>query len=100
MHARLPRSDLRGELRSTEGPLHRTLGHGVVGGTGGLRIAALCWEDEPWVAMRGPVFAQDLEGGLRQRDEAIFGSFAPVDVEHHTMTVDVSGLPASARAHA
>jgi len=38
------------------------------------------------------VLTQDLEGGLRQRDETIFGSFAAVDVEHHAGAIDIGDL--------
>ena len=90
MHAGFSGADLSGEPCAAEGALHRAFSHGMVSRACGLRITPHRRKDKSRVAMGGPVFAQDLEGSLRQGDETIFGAFTAVDVEHHAMTVDVS----------
>ena len=36
-----------------------------------------------------PVLAQQLKSGLRQRDIAVLGALAAVDMDHHALTVDI-----------
>ena len=46
--------------------------------------------------MGGPVFAEGLERARRQRDEAVLGALAAVDVDHHAGAVDVADLEVEA----
>jgi hypothetical protein len=39
-----------------------------------------------------PIAAEQEEGGLRERDVAIFGALAPVDMNHHSGGVDIGGF--------
>ena len=50
------------------------------------------------VAVGGPVLAERLQSGIGQRDIAVLGSLAAMDVDHHALAVDVGdfqvlGLP-------
>src|SRR4051794_37509545 len=55
-------------------------------------IAAGGGEEPGRVAMGGPVFAEGLERGRRQGDEAVLGALAAMDVDHHPGAVDVADL--------
>jgi hypothetical protein len=72
--------------------LHAVLGHGVCGGDGGFLIAADGGEEPVRVAMRAPVVPEHLEGAGRERDVAVAGAFATVDVDHLARAVDVADL--------
>jgi len=37
----------------------------------------------------GPIASEQLEGGLGERDVAIFGTLATVDMDHHTGGIDI-----------
>ena len=39
--------------------------------------------------MSEPVLTQQMEGGLGQRDVAVLGAFAAVDMDHHALAVDI-----------
>ena len=39
--------------------------------------------------VRAPVLAQQMKSGLRQRDIAVLGALAAVDMDHHALTVDI-----------
>lgn len=41
-----------------------------------------------------PVLAQDLECGMRQRDEAVFGTLAPMHMDHQALAVDIRDFQA------
>ena len=49
-------------------------------------------EDPPRVAMSLPVAPEHPQSGLRQRDVAILGALAAVDVDHHAGAIDVGYL--------
>ena len=46
--------------------------------------------------MGEPVLAQQMESGLRQRDIAVLGALAAVDMDHHALTVDVGDFEMAA----
>jgi hypothetical protein len=56
---------------------------------GSLPVAAQGWEEELRMAVGEPIAAEQVEGGLGEREVAIFGALAPVDMDHHTGGVDI-----------
>jgi hypothetical protein len=42
--------------------------------------------------MSGPVFAQHVQGARRQRDVAVLGSLATMNMNDHPLAVDIAGL--------
>ena len=69
--------------------LKGALGHGLGSVIGIGFFVAASGEDQTGMAMSEPVLAQQMEGGLRQRDVAVLGAFAAVDMDHHALTIDV-----------
>ena len=65
---------------------------GIVAAGPSLPLSAQAGEDPQRVAVQLPVVAQDMEGGFRQRDVAILGAFAPMDMDAHPVLVDVADL--------
>ena len=63
-------------------------------------IAAGGGEEPGGMAMGGPVFAEGLERARRQRDEAVLGALAAMDVDHHAGGVDVADLEVEALGEA
>ena len=59
-------------------------------------IAAGGGEEPGGMTMGGPVAAEGLEGAGRQRDEAVLGALAAMDVDHHAGAVDVADLEVEA----
>ena len=53
-------------------------------------VAAFGWEEQLRIPMRLPVLAQNLQSTLRQRHEAILGSLAMTNVNHHSTAVNIS----------
>ena len=44
------------------------------------------------LGLRCEALAQNEEGCLRQREEAILGAFPAVDVQHHTLAINIPHL--------
>src|SRR6516165_621819 len=77
---------------AAEGALDAGAFHGGVG-EGGLSVIAAGGGEEPGgVAVGGPVSAEGLERAGRERDEAILGALAAMDVDHHAGAGDVGDL--------
>ena len=68
---------------AAQGALDAGALHGAVGGGGPAVVAAGGGEEPGRMAMGGPVFAEGLQRARRQRDEAVLGALAVVDVDHH-----------------
>jgi hypothetical protein len=69
--------------------LDAAFGHGLGGLLGLGWLMAASGKDKPGVFVSTPVAAQQNEGGLRQRDVAVLGTLAAVDMDHHAPAVDV-----------
>ena len=76
-------------LGPTEGPLDTTFRHGGLSFLCSLPVAAQGWEEELRMVVGEPIAAEQVEGGLGERDVAIFGALAPVDMNHHSGGVDI-----------
>ncbi len=46
------------------------------------------------IFMCNPIPTQQVKGIMWKRDIAVFGSFAPVDMDHHTLAVNIGNLQA------
>ena len=76
-------------LGAAEGALDTAFGHGGLSFLCSLPVAAQGWEEELRMAVGEPIAAEQEEGGLGERDVAIFGALAPVDMDHHASGVDI-----------
>jgi hypothetical protein len=76
-------------LGATEGPLDTTFGHGRRSLPGSITASAESWEEEAGVTVGGPIASEQLEGGLGERDVAILGPLAAVDMDHHAGGIDI-----------
>jgi hypothetical protein len=76
-------------LGLAKGILDAALSHGLGGLFGIGCFVAASWKNETGMAMSEPVLAQQMEGGLGQRDVTILGTLAAVDMDHHAPAVDV-----------
>ena len=85
-------TDADSKLGVAEGALHAAFGHGLDGLFGIGCFVAASWEDKTGMAMSEPVLAQPMEGRLGQRDVAVLGALAAVDMDHHALAVDVADL--------
>lgn len=61
--------------------LHRGFAHGLGRKSGLFVVASFGGKDPKGVFMTRVVTSQDMQGGLRQRDEAIFGTFPTMDMD-------------------
>jgi hypothetical protein len=43
-----------------------------------------------------PIAAEEVEGGWRERDVAVFGALSPVDMDHHAGGVDIGDFEVEA----
>ena len=55
-------------------------------------VFALGREDPLFVTMGFVVLSESEQGGLWQRDHSIFGALTSVDVNHHSLGVDIRNL--------
>ena len=80
-----PQTEAEGALQS--GPLDR------FGGGGGALSAVTFGREEPLpMTMSLPLFSEQLEGALRQRDITVGIAFAGADVQEHALGIDVPDL--------
>ena len=73
----------------TKGALDTALGHGSLRLLGTFAASAKGREEKMGMAVSAPIAAQQPQSGLRQRDVAILGALAAVDMDHHALTVDI-----------
>jgi hypothetical protein len=73
----------------TEGALDTTFGHGRLSLLGSCAASAKGGEEETRVAVGYPIAAEQMEGGLGERDVAILGALPTVDMDHHPVAVDI-----------
>ena len=55
-------------------------------------VFALGWKNPVFVAMGFVIFPEDLQGGFRQRDQAIFGTLSSMDMDEHSLGVDIFNM--------
>jgi hypothetical protein len=82
-------SDCCLELGFAESALDGGFGHGGLGLRGPFAISSKSREKKCRMSVSEPMLTQELEGGVRQGEVTILGSFATVDVDHHALAVDV-----------
>jgi hypothetical protein len=82
-------SDSSSHLGPTEDPLDTAFGHGRRSVVCSSAVTANGREEEARVAVGPPIASEQMEGGLRERDIAILGTLAAVDMDHHAAGVDV-----------
>jgi len=75
--------------RLAKGALDAALGHRLGRLMGIVSLMAASWENKPGMAMSEPVLAQQMECGLGQRNVAVLGALAAVDMDHHAPAVDI-----------
>jgi hypothetical protein len=76
-------------LGLAEGALDATFGHGALSLWGGFAASAERWEEKARMAVSAPVLAQQIESGVGQREIAVLGAFAAVDMDHHARAIDI-----------
>jgi hypothetical protein len=81
--------DSSSNLGTTEGALDTTLSHGKLGLLGSMAISAKGREEELRVTVGPPIEAEQMECRLREREVAILGTLATVDMDHHAGGVDI-----------
>lgn len=77
------------ELGFAEGALDGGFGHRSFSVAGTLPASSYRREEKARIAVGGPVLTEELQSGVGQRDIAVFGSFAAMNVDHHALGVDV-----------
>ena len=77
-------------LGTLESALDTAFGHGTLGIFCAFAVSAKSWEEKMGMTVSAPVLAQQMKRGLRQRDVAVLGAFAAVDMDHHALTVDIA----------
>ena len=55
-------------------------------------VFTLGWKNPILVSMGFVVFPEDLQGGFRQRDQAIFGTLSTMDMDEHSLGVDIFNM--------
>jgi hypothetical protein len=82
-------SDSSSDLGPAEGALNTTFGHGRGSGVCSITVSAKSWEEEAGVTVGGPIASEQLESGKGERDIAILGPLATVDMDHHAGGIDI-----------
>jgi hypothetical protein len=72
-----------------KGALDAALGHRLGCLMGIVSLVTASREDKPGMAVSEPIAAQPMEGRLGQRDVAVLGALAAVDMDHHASGVDI-----------
>ena len=81
--------DSGSNLGTAEGALDTTFGHGKLSVLCSIAISAKCREEHARMAVGEPVAAEQMEGGLGEGYIAILGTLSTVDMDHHTVAVDI-----------
>jgi len=81
--------DSSSNLGPTEGALDTTFGHGRRSLFGTITASAKSREEEAGVTVGGPIASEQLESGKGERDVAILGPLATVDMDHHAGGIDI-----------
>lgn len=68
------------------------LAHGFVGGRSLRVVLAFGWENPCLIAMSLVVFSEDEQSGFGQWYQTIFGTLATMDVNHHSIGLDILNL--------
>jgi hypothetical protein len=89
-------SDAGIKLGATKGALDTALGHGSLSLFCTSATSTESREEQAGVAVGEPVAAQEMESRLGQREVAILGALATVDMDHHALTVDVGDFEVQA----
>jgi len=79
----------RSNLGATESALDTTFGHGRGSLLGSITASAKSREQEARVTVGGPIAAEQVEEGWGERDVAILGAPAAVDMDHHAGGIDI-----------
>jgi hypothetical protein len=82
-------SDSGSNLGPAEGTLDTTFGHGRLSVLCSITVSAKGGEEEARMTVGHPIAAEQMEGGLRKRDVAIFGALPTVDMDHHAGGIDI-----------
>jgi len=77
------------ELGPTEGALDAAFGHRELSILCPIAVSAKSGKEEARMVVGAPIAAEQKEGGLRERDVAVFGSLSTVDMDHHAVAVDI-----------
>jgi hypothetical protein len=75
-----------------ESALDAAAAHGRGGGSPVFLIASACGKEPGGVAMGFPGQAQECQGLMRERDIAVLGALAAVDVDHVARAIDIAHL--------
>jgi len=92
--------DAAGIEGQAEGALECGAAHRLGGGAGALATVALGGEQQLGMAMGTPQLAEQIQGALRQRNEAVAVSFATADVKEHPTRIDVGHVEVEGFAQA
>jgi len=82
------------ESGRSEGTLDRAYGHGILGGLPPIVASAESREKECGIPVSGPVAAQQPQALFGERDSAVLGPFATMDMHYHPVVVDIRHLEA------
>ena len=77
------------KLGATEGALDTAFGHGSLSLFCSCAASTEGREEKARMAVGEPIAAQELKSGLGQRDVAILGALAAVDMDHHAGAIDI-----------
>jgi hypothetical protein len=81
--------DSSSNLGTAEGALDTAFGHGERSVFCSVSISAKCREEEARMAVGEPMAAEQMEGGLGERHIAILGTLSTVDMDHHTVAINI-----------
>ena len=82
-------SDAGIKLGATESALDTTFSHGSLSLLCTCAASTKGREEKTGMAVGEPIAAQQLKSRLGQRDVAILGALAAVDMDHHALTIDI-----------
>jgi hypothetical protein len=92
--------DAGGQEGQAEGALERGAGHRLGCGARPASAVPLGGKEQDRMAVRFPLFAQELQRALGERDVAVGIALASADVQEHALGIDIANLEAQAFAQA